>query len=210
MYNIQNIKDYFNLIEKLKTFNFKHNQYFLINKKLKVVSQELDQLIEPLSYQLADNSSNYQLQIEELNNLDQKYPLSNNNDYFDLLKNKNNLNLKNKKQKIITQHIKQIEDENKLLINTINNCQKYINLPEITSENDKNNIQQELKKFFIFYQRYFLLNFINYQIINNSIKNIQYDQKYHLSKTSIFIEFAYLLILFNILIFILTSIFYHY
>lgn len=209
-YSFQNLRKYYFLIKNLQTFNFEYDQYLVVNKKLKLINEELNEISETLNYQIIDNSTNQQSQIEELNNLDHKYPISQNSDYFNLLKNQNNFNLKNKNHKIITQNIDQIENENKLLTNTINNCQKYLNLIQTLSGNNEKNIQLELKIFFTYYQKYFLLNFINQKIINKSIKNIKYTQEYKFNLFFLLTEIFYLMISIHILIFIFNVFFsYH-
>ena len=193
-YNIQNVKGYFNLIQNLKNLNLTNDQNILINQKFKLINQEISELTKTLNYQITDNCNNQQNHVEELNHLDQKYPINDSSDYFDLLKNQNNLSLREKKHKIITQNIDQIENENKLLTNTINNCQKYISLTKSFSESNKKNIHQELKIFFNHYQNYFLLNFINQNIIRKSINSSEFKQSYNFYSLFIFKEILYLII----------------
>lgn len=203
-YSIQNIKKYFNLIQNLKNINFIYDQNLLINQKLKLINQEVSELIKTLNFQITDNTNNQQYQIEELNNLDQKYPVNDSSDYFDLLKNQNNISIREKKHKIFTQNIDQIKNENKLLTNTIDNCQKYISSTHVFSESNQTNIHQELKMFFNQYQNYFLLNFINQNIIRKSIKNSEYKQNYNFYSLFILIEILYLIIFVYPLILILN------
>lgn len=193
-FSIQNIIGYFNLIENLKNLNFTYDQNLLINHKLKLINQEISELTKTLEYQITDNYTNQQHQVEELNNLDQKYPTNDSSDYFELLKNQNNISLKDKKNKIITQNIDLICNENKLLTNTINNCQKYLSLTQSFSGSNKTNIHQELKMFFNQYQNYFLLNFINQNIIRKSINSSEYKQSYNFYSLFILKEILYLII----------------
>lgn len=193
-FSIQNIIGYFNLIGNLKNLNFTYDQNLLINHKLKLINQEISELTKTLEYQITDNCTNQQHQVEELNNLDQKYPTNDSSDYFELLKNQNNISLKDKKNKIITQNIDLICNENKLLTNTINNCQKYLSLTQSFSESNKTNIHQELKMFFNQYQNYFLLNFINQNIIRKSINSSEYKQSYNFYSLFILKEILYLII----------------
>ena len=185
--NLINIKKYFNVIQDLKNFNFEYDQNLLINEKLKLSYQRINDISETLKYQISDNNNIYNVYLEELNNLDQKFPVISSSEYFDLLKNQNNINLKSKKHKILTQNINIIQQESIQLNNTIYNYQKYIDLIQINPENEKKkNIHQKLNKFFNNYQKYFLLNFINQKIIKKSIKNSQYTQDYNVKFINIF------------------------
>lgn len=198
-YSLDNIKTYFTLIYRLQNLNLINDQNEIVNQKLELVSRDINKFTKTLNNQLTDNLTIQQCQIEKLNNLDQSYPVTNSSDYFDLIKNQNNINLRNKKTKELNNIIDQIKIENNLLTNTLNNCEEYNSLTEMLSENYKEEIHQSLKIIFNSYEQYFLLNFINQKVIVKAIKNSQFNLQYNYSFLFVLIEIIQMIIVVYIL-----------